>query len=176
MSVHSPIYMTRAAMTSDPVERMKFVLTTSLSFLQPCHIWEKPLNPILGETLQGKLADGSVVSLEQVCHHPPISFICHEGPNGLYRWSGYSSFTTRVHMNTIDLDVKGGKTIIFKDGGRITYTPHADKFVNTLWGTLSHNICGTSYFTDEANGVTAEYTIGTKKGRDYVKGEIKRNG
>ena len=51
MSIHAPIYMTRAALATDPIERMKFVLTTSLSFLQPCHVFNKPLNPILGETL-----------------------------------------------------------------------------------------------------------------------------
>ena len=51
-------------MATDPVERMKLVLTTSISFLQPCHVFDKPLNPILGETLQGKLADGTTVMLE----------------------------------------------------------------------------------------------------------------
>lgn len=50
MSKHSPIYMNAAAQTRDPVERMKFVMVTSLSFVQPCHIFDKPLNPILGET------------------------------------------------------------------------------------------------------------------------------
>ena len=134
---------------------MKLVMTTSLSFLQPCHVFDKPLNPILGETLQGSLADGTTVMLEQICHHPPISFINVEGPDGLYGWSGYSSFTTRVHMNSIDLDVKGGKTIVFSDGGRITYTPHQDKFYNSLWGTLVHTLCGTCDFTDEANGIEA---------------------
>ena len=79
-------------------------------------------------------------------------------------------------MNSIDLDVKGGKTITFSDGGKITYTPHQDKFYNTLWGTLVHAICGTSDFIDEANGITATYTIGIKKGRDYIKGEIKQHG
>ena len=64
MSIHSPIYMTRAALATDPVERMKFIMVTSLSFLQPCHVFDKPLNPILGETLQAKLADGSNVFLE----------------------------------------------------------------------------------------------------------------
>lgn len=117
MSIHSPIYMTRAAQATDPVERMKFVLVTSISFLQPCHVFDKPLNPILGETLQGTLIDGTTVCLEQICHHPPISYICQEGPNKSYSWSGYSSFTSRVHMNSIDLDVKGGKTITFHDGG-----------------------------------------------------------
>lgn len=69
-----------------------------------------------------------------------------EGPDKLYQWSGYSSFTTRVHMNSIDLDVKGGKLITFADGGRITYTPQQDKFYNTLWGTLVHTLCGTCDF------------------------------
>ena len=128
MSIHAPIYMTRAALATDPIERMKYVLTVSLSFLQPCHVFDKPLNPILGETLQGRLADGSHVYMEQICHHPPISFLYQEGPDNLYNWCGYSSFTTRVHMNSIDLDVKGGKIINFKDGTKITYTPHQDKF------------------------------------------------
>ncbi len=75
MSIHSPIYMTRAATTTCPIERMKYVVVTSLSFLQPCHVFDKPLNPILGETLQGSLIDGTTVFLEQSCHHPPISFI-----------------------------------------------------------------------------------------------------
>ena len=163
-------------MATDPVERMKFVMTTTLSFLQPCHVFEKPLNPILGETMQGKLADGSAIYMEQVCHHPPISYQMQEGPDQLYRWSGYSSFTTRVHMNSIDLDVKGGKTLTFKDGGCIKYTPHQDKFHNSLWGTLVHCLTGTCDFTDEQNGITATYTIGIKKGRDYFKGEIKKDG
>jgi len=176
MSIHSPIYMTRAALTEDPVERMKLVLITSLSFLQPCHVFDKPLNPILGETLEGKLGDGTNVFLEQICHHPPISFICQEGPEGLYRWSGYSSFTSRVHMNSVDLDVTGGKTITFKNGAVIKYSPHQDKFLNSLWGTLVHCITGTSDFEDEKAGITAQYTIGTKKGRDYVHGWIKKHG
>ena len=79
-------------------------------------------------------------------------------------------------MNSIDLDVKGGKVLTFKDGGRITYSPHQDKFHNSLWGTLVHCLTGTCDFEDKANGVTAQYTIGTKKGRDYFKGEIKKDG
>jgi hypothetical protein len=74
MGKHSPIYMNAAAQTRDPVERMKFVMVTSLSFVQPSHIFDKPLNPILGETFQGSLADGSNVYMEQVTHHPPISY------------------------------------------------------------------------------------------------------
>jgi len=51
MMMHAPIFMSRAALEEDPIERMKFVVTASLSFVYPCHVFDKPLNPILGETL-----------------------------------------------------------------------------------------------------------------------------
>lgn len=75
MSVHTPLYMTAAALATDPVERMKLVMTTSLSFLYTCHRFDKPLNPLLGETYQGMHDDGSKIFMEQVCHHPPVSYM-----------------------------------------------------------------------------------------------------
>ena len=116
--------------------------------------------------------------MEQVCHHPPISYSFIVGPDNLYRWYGYSTFKPRAHMNSIDLDVTGGKQITFKDGGKIEYTPHQDKFINTLWGTLIHNICGKCDFSDEANGITGWYEIGGAKGkgRDYIVGEVCKDG
>lgn len=53
MSIHAPTYMNAAALTTDPVERLRLVITTTLSFLHPCHRFDKPLNPVLGETYQG---------------------------------------------------------------------------------------------------------------------------
>jgi len=61
--------------------------------------------------------------LEQVCHHPPISYILLEGPDQIFRWSGYSSFSPKAHFNSIDLNVVGQKTVDFKDGTKITFTP-----------------------------------------------------
>lgn len=49
-SIHTPIYLTRAALINNPLERMKLVMTQSLSFIYPTHCFDKPLNPILGET------------------------------------------------------------------------------------------------------------------------------
>jgi hypothetical protein len=45
-----PLYLNAAALTNDPVERMKLVMTATIAFLYPTHMFEKPLNPILGET------------------------------------------------------------------------------------------------------------------------------
>lgn len=49
--------------------------------LQHCfQSWQKPFNPILGETFQARLSDGSEVFLEQISHHPPISSFQLTGP------------------------------------------------------------------------------------------------
>ena len=50
LSLHAPTYMTAAALATDPIERMKNLVTFSISFCYSAHTFEKPLNPILGET------------------------------------------------------------------------------------------------------------------------------
>jgi hypothetical protein len=76
-----PIFLNAAALAKDPVERMKYAMVASIAFIGSCHHWDKPLNPILGETFQGLLPDGAEVFMEQVSHRPPISYILLEGPN-----------------------------------------------------------------------------------------------
>lgn len=75
VSVHAPSYLNAAALATDPLERMKNLITSSISFCYSAHTFEKPLNPILGETYQARMEDGTEVLLEQICHHPPISFM-----------------------------------------------------------------------------------------------------
>lgn len=159
---------------------MKFAIVTSLSYIYPTHFFEKPLNPIIGETYQSRLEDGSEVFLEQVCHHPPISYLLAVGPNNLYRFSSWSSFSPKAHLNSIDLCVQGQKTLAFNDGSKITWNPNADTFKNTLWGTLVHMITGKIEFRDEINDITAFYEFGNcgnnKKPKDYFAGKIIQNG
>ena len=50
MGTVSSYFYTIAALTTDPIERMKLVVTGSIAYLEPTHHWNKPLNPILGET------------------------------------------------------------------------------------------------------------------------------
>lgn len=54
-----PQLLNTAALSQSPIERMKFVMAASVAFIVPTHVFDKPLNPILGETYQGDLADGS---------------------------------------------------------------------------------------------------------------------
>lgn len=54
-----PLFMTKAAQSRDPVERMKLVISGVVSSFFWTNQFYKPLNPILGETLQGHFGDGS---------------------------------------------------------------------------------------------------------------------
>jgi hypothetical protein len=167
-----PAYLNAAALAKDPVERMKYVMIASIAFIGNSHHWDKPLNPILGETFQGLLPDGGQVFMEQVSHRPPISYMLLEGPNQLYRFSGYSTFSAKAWLNSIKLKVQGLKTNTFKDGGKITYNNQSDMFNNTFMGTFNHQIIGKVEFTDEQNGLVGWYEMGNvnKKVQDFFSG------
>jgi len=42
--------LNKAASINDPLERFKLVMVSSVAFMYPSKIYEKPLNPVLGET------------------------------------------------------------------------------------------------------------------------------
>jgi hypothetical protein len=48
------IYLNKAASVTDPLERMKLLMAHNISFFYKEKIFEKPLNPILGETFQAR--------------------------------------------------------------------------------------------------------------------------
>jgi hypothetical protein len=67
-SVHGtllfPLFMNRAAMSPDHLERFKLVVTAILGSFLWTNTFLKPLNPILGETLEGEYNDGTKVWAE----------------------------------------------------------------------------------------------------------------
>ena len=107
-----PRFLDQAAHAQDPVERMTLVVTwcvydckpgccqpipgslrdRQLTALCSCRFlaglqhafqsWRKPFNPILGETWEAGLDDGSQIYMEQISHHPPISAFQMFGPGG----------------------------------------------------------------------------------------------
>jgi hypothetical protein len=65
MGTICPFYLRQAALKChNPVERLKFVIVSSIAYFEPKHSWEKPLNPILGETLHAFSSDGGEYFLE----------------------------------------------------------------------------------------------------------------
>jgi len=131
------MYLPRAAATPDPVERLKnvvacFVAATTLTsgnFL-------KPLNPILGETLQMDYADGAKLYMEQTCHHPPVSAFCLYAPDNEYTVSGHQTFDVGFGYNKMYVTNKGVRIVTFKDGGQIKLDFPPDRFGNVFWYIL----------------------------------------
>lgn len=71
----------------------------------------KPLNPILGETLQANLNDGTECYCEQISHHPPISYFLVMGPNKIYTYYGYYLLDIGARLNSISILSKGKRSI-----------------------------------------------------------------
>lgn len=59
-----PLYISLAASKTDPLERMKLVITASICSFYYTNTFLKPLNPILGETLQAYYNDGTQIYCE----------------------------------------------------------------------------------------------------------------
>ena len=57
----APIFLKRGAKCTDKVERFKYLISYFIAGMQVCTGQLKPFNPILGETLQSTLPDGSKV-------------------------------------------------------------------------------------------------------------------
>ena len=60
-----PFYLGKAAqLASEPIERLKMVIAKDLSTVVYNISFEKPLNPILGETFQARGRDGAHIFME----------------------------------------------------------------------------------------------------------------
>lgn len=74
MLTYAPKFLEQAANLVDPLEQLKLVLCFQLSSGLLYIGMDKPFNPILGETYQGRIY-GCPIYLEQISHHPPIGSI-----------------------------------------------------------------------------------------------------
>ena len=83
-----------------------------------------PVNPILGETYQREMPDGTKLYMEQICHRPQISAFLLEDPDGDYSLSG--SYEIRGWINGVN-SIQGQKRsnniqLKLKDGTLYTWT------------------------------------------------------
>ena len=133
-----PVYLNHAALVStDPVERLKLCIAANISQTYHDKIFEKPLNPILGETHQAYGQDGAKIYFEQTCHHPPVSHFIIEGPDNNYYSHGSLSFAIKSNPYSATVTCNGTRTLVFKDGQKIVYGYFNDYIWNVFMGTMS---------------------------------------
>ena len=153
--IWSSKYLTKAAETNDPIERLKLVIT---SYLAGNHIsptdtqCRAPLNPILGETVQRVLPDGSKFYGEQTSHHPPITNFLLEGPNNLYRFSGFFEYKAWLSgINSLGGSRIGKQIFSFNDGGLLSIKDPVMQITNLISGDRALNFTGQMLITDHIN-------------------------
>ena len=108
----------------------------------------QPFNPLLGETYQAGLPDGTHIFLEQISHHPPIAAFVLEGPTAegeaesLYVFRGLSqpkvSYQTSGGLS-IKMVALGERSITFRDGTRIDFVYPSYSIKGKPWLSAS---CG----------------------------------
>jgi len=159
----APIFLNRASLCKDPVERFKWVITFVISGLHRGTTQRKPFNPILGETFQARYVDGTQIYLEQISHHPPISAFQVMGPGDQYQLSGYHDFRASFRPNSIVGGQVGPNNIDFPDGTRITYDMPGMILTGILWGDRVFQWSGTIPFEDKKNGLKADIVFNPDK-------------
>ncbi|PSC69671.1 Oxysterol-binding 9 [Micractinium conductrix] len=161
-----PRFLRLAAEATDPVERLQWVVTYFIAgFHRAFERWAKPFNPILGETWQASLPDGSRISLEQISHHPPISAFQMQGPHGLYTFTGMSQPSVSYKTNAVKTTARGYRVLDFKDGGRVEVHFPAYHLRGLLYTSAPRGeLGGTAEFVDAQHGLSAEVRFGRLEG------------
>jgi hypothetical protein len=147
----------------DPIERMKYVFCFVISsiYLSP-YICKSnaPFNPLLGETYQASLPNGSKLYMEQTEHHPPSFNYLLYGPENHFIISGFG--TVEAHLDTVNI-IKGervGKNIIkFADGSIYSFTTLKSRVTGVVMGDRVYNFYGDSIIKDYKNKVECIYTL-----------------
>ena len=163
-----PEFLSRAAATPDPVERLKLISVWFVAGLQYVYAsWRKPFNPILGETWAAALADGSKIFMEQVSHHPPVSAFELIGPGNLYTFRGLSQPDVAYKGCDVRTTARGARVLRFADG----VLGDVDIAFPTYWmrgivgtGVPRGEMCGAATFTAGAAGLRAEVAFGPPRG------------
>lgn len=115
---YAPHFLTQAA-GSDGTDRIRAVMAFISAALPHSLSQWKPFNPLLGETFQGVLPDGTTIDCEHTSHHPPITTMLITAKH----WRAYGSWCYNGDLkgNTFSAYNEGWTTIEFNDGHKIKF-------------------------------------------------------
>lgn len=142
---------------------MKNVVAFGLISLVLCCSQNKPFNPLLGETGQGRFKDGTKFYCEHTSHHPPITNFLLEGPDDLYKLYGYYEFIGLMGKNSLTSGLRGPNTVEFKDGTKIRFNAPDWRIGGTIYGERTIEGVGSLVFEDLKNHLKAVVILGTFK-------------
>lgn len=121
--------------------------------MQVCTGQLKPFNPLLGETLQSTMPDGSKVYCEHISHHPPITAYCYEDVAKEYTFWGSLEFTASFGTNSMKAGQEGNNYLRFQDGQVIRIQAPHYTLGGTVMGDRTLNADGFFFVDDEQNDI-----------------------
>jgi len=117
--------------------------------------------------------------MEQISHHPPVSYLLYVGPKDAYRFYGPSQFAASAGLNSITVTAKAWRKITFKDNNQTIHNTFPNEYYDgTLFGTTVHQTIADMEYTDEENKIYCKIEFGKlkKKLTDHIEGTITVNG
>mmetsp|Transcript_3905 Transcript_3905/g.4289 ORF Transcript_3905/g.4289 Transcript_3905/m.4289 type:complete len:461 (-) Transcript_3905:453-1835(-) len=164
----APTFLTEAAQTTDRMDRFKKIIAFAFAGLYVSAQQSKPFNPILGETYQATLADGSEIYCEHISHHPPIANFQIFGPNRSYEFYGSYEFTAKIEptSNKLRAVQVGLSHVKFPDGHHVSFILPKINLGGVMWGDRTISWAGVMQFFDHSEGTkaTIEFDHGRSKG------------
>lgn len=151
--------LVNAANSTDPEERMKYVVGFALSGLCRQVSFHKPFNPILGETYQARFSNGVELFCEQISHHPPISSWQMMDPDGKFMFYGNGNWTAGIKGNHVKGRQTGKNCVQFADGSTIEYELPGITVQGVLWGQRCIKYGGEMEFKDAKNGLVCKVEV-----------------
>ena len=154
-------YLERAALSKEPIEKLRFTSAFLISQLYLSPLQSKPFNPILGETFQCIFGSDTKIYLEHTVHSPPTSNFLVKGKN--YIAHGYIITEASIGPNSVKARKSGNFIVRFNDG-----TIHKIHFPTicikgTTVGTRTFNFSYNALVSDETNRMAAYFKFNPDK-------------
>jgi hypothetical protein len=160
-------FLSRAANTTDKLERLKLIAAAEIAPNYLALRKMKSFNPLLGETFECTISDGSQVCVEQISHHPPITAYYVVGPKRSYVYCGSEELGGDFKGNFFNFYYKTRSKIIFRDGQEITLIQRPFiKIGGLMVGDSYMLIKGSEILIDKKNNLKEVlfFDYGEKKG------------
>jgi len=139
----------------DPDVRLAKVTAFAVAVYSTMERSKKPFNPILGETFELKMNDGSTYLAEQVSHHPPIG--AGHVKTSKFTYDITSAVTTKFMGNWVDVFPVGRTRITLHRTGEVfNIVPPSSRVNNLIIGRIWVDTFGAMKVLNLTTGAAAE--------------------
>lgn len=168
----APVYLASAARTSG-LSRFKQVIVFATAGIYCSMQQLKPFNPLLGETLQASMSDGTRVNVEHTSHNPIVYHFLVNGADNRYKLYGHHNFKLKMSANTMEAFQDGPNIIEFADGHKISYSYPKAKVHGLIMGKRMVYPSGVMEFEDRSNRLKAMIVFNYGKKRGLFSSRVK---